>query len=123
MVWEGPAGLKSLGASGNLRWSMKIKEEPYRRVELGRHVVADPAICHGQPTFKGTRIMLWLVLEQVEEGLNWAEIVKQWNGKISEEAIAEAVALAHLVVKHEPFKGFNVGNRRKLTRRPARLAA
>ena len=23
------------------------------RVELGRHIVADPLICHGQPTFKG----------------------------------------------------------------------
>jgi hypothetical protein len=28
-----------------------------QRVELGRHIVADPKICHGQPTYKGTRIM------------------------------------------------------------------
>jgi hypothetical protein len=40
-----------------------------RRIELGRHIVADPAICGGQPTFKGTRIMVWLVLEQLERGL------------------------------------------------------
>jgi hypothetical protein len=25
---------------------------------LGRYVVADPEICHGQPTFRGTRILV-----------------------------------------------------------------
>lgn len=29
-----------------------------QRIELGEHVVADPLICHGKPTYKGTRIML-----------------------------------------------------------------
>jgi len=32
-----------------------------RRLELGEHVVADPEICHGKPTFNGTRIMVWQV--------------------------------------------------------------
>ena len=27
-----------------------------RRVEPGEHIVADPLICHGKPTFTGTRI-------------------------------------------------------------------
>jgi uncharacterized protein (DUF433 family) len=27
-----------------------------RRMELGDFIVADPEICHGKPTFKGTRI-------------------------------------------------------------------
>jgi uncharacterized protein (DUF433 family) len=34
-----------------------------------RYIVADPAICHGQPTFRGTRILLSDVLEQVASGL------------------------------------------------------
>ena len=38
------------------------------RVELGRHIVADPAICHGKPTFKGTRIMVWQVLDELAHG-------------------------------------------------------
>ena len=103
---------------------MKVKTaQPVRRVELGRHLVADPKICGGQPTFKNTRIMVWLVLEQIEEGMTWDEIVKQWSGKISKEAIAEAIAVADLVVKHEPFRGFNVGARRKSVRQPAAIAA
>jgi uncharacterized protein (DUF433 family) len=35
----------------------KGKNGTPERTELGRHIVADPLICHGQPTFKGTRIM------------------------------------------------------------------
>lgn len=94
-----------------------------RRVELGKHIVADPEICHGQPTFKGTRVMVWIVLEQIEDGLTWAEIVREWDGKVGEDAIAEAVSIADLVVKHEPFRGFNVGTRRKPARRAAGIAA
>ena len=103
---------------------MKAKSsQPARRVELGKHIVADPEICHGQPTLKGTRIMAWIVLEQLEDGLTWAEIVREWDGKVKEPAIAEAISIADLVVKHEPFRGFNVGARRKPTRRATAMAA
>ncbi len=99
------------------------REVARRRVELGRHIVADPEICGGQPTFKGTRIMVWIVLEQLEQGLSWEQIVREWSGRIAKSAIAEAVAIAHLVVKHRPFKGFNVGARRKPARQPAAIVA
>ena len=103
---------------------MKTKENgPRHRVELGRHIVADSKICGGQPTFKGTRIMVWIVLEQLDRGLSWQEIVREWDGRVSEEAIGEAIAIAELVVKHEPFKGFNVGARRKPARRTTAIAA
>ena len=94
-----------------------------RRIELGRHIVADSGICGGQPTFKGTRIMVWVVLEQLEEGLSWGEITHQWDGRVGAEAIGEAIAIAPLVRKHKPFRGFHVGARRKSATRPAALAA
>ena len=103
---------------------MKAKENgPRHRVELGRHIVADSKICGGQPTFKGTRIMVWIVLEQLDRGLNWKEIVREWDGRVSEEAIGEAIAIADMVIKHEPFKGFNVSARRKPARRTTAIAA
>jgi uncharacterized protein (DUF433 family) len=61
---------------------------------LGRYIVADPAICHGKPTFRGIRIMVADVLEQVAEGLAWETIIEEWRGSITEEAITEAVSLA-----------------------------
>ena len=61
---------------------------------LGRHVVVDPRICHGEPTFRGTRILVADVLEQVSTGVSWETIIVEWNGNLTREAIAEAVALA-----------------------------
>lgn len=61
---------------------------------MGRYIVADPDICHGKPTFRGTRIMVWQVLEMVAEGKAWESIVEEWGGSITKEAIAEAVLLA-----------------------------
>ena len=61
---------------------------------LGRFIVADPAICHGEPTFRGTRILVSDVLEQVASGMAWQAIAEEWRGVISKEAIAEAVRLA-----------------------------
>lgn len=61
---------------------------------LGRHIVVDAQICHGQPTFRGTRILVADVLEQVASGLTWDAISEEWHGAIGREAIAEAVRLA-----------------------------
>jgi uncharacterized protein (DUF433 family) len=61
---------------------------------LGRYIVIDPAICHGKPTFRGTRIMVADVLEQVANGLTLGAVVEEWGGRISREAIKEAISLA-----------------------------
>jgi uncharacterized protein (DUF433 family) len=61
---------------------------------LGRFIVADPSIHHGEPTFRGTRILVADVLEQVANGMAWETIIEQWRGALSQEAIAEAVRLA-----------------------------
>lgn len=65
-----------------------------KRIELGQYLVADPEICHGKLTFKGTRIMVEQVLRTVAEEMDWDEIIRQWHGSIAREAIAEAVAFA-----------------------------
>jgi uncharacterized protein (DUF433 family) len=70
-------------------------KRPAERVELGQYIVADPNICHGKLTFKGTRIFVADVLEDVERGLSWDFITHRWGGgRISKAAIAEAVHLA-----------------------------
>lgn len=61
---------------------------------VGCYIVTDPKVCHGQPTFRGTRILVADVLEQVAGGMAWKSIVKEWRGSISEEAISEAVRVA-----------------------------
>ncbi|MGD2088142.1 MAG: DUF433 domain-containing protein [Candidatus Aminicenantes bacterium] len=63
---------------------------------IGRYIVSDPEICHGKPTFRGTRIMVSHVLEMVAEGISWEAIIQEYHGNISKEAITEAVNLANL---------------------------
>jgi uncharacterized protein (DUF433 family) len=65
-----------------------------RRKLLGRYIVADPEICHGKPTFLGTRIMVAQVLKQVAKGTPWETIFAEWRGSVTKDAIAEAVELA-----------------------------
>jgi uncharacterized protein (DUF433 family) len=84
---------------------MKNGKRPTERIELGDYIVADPEICHGKPTFKGTRIMVWQVLEDVAEGRSWDFICNQrWGGRIPLSAIAEAVRLAQeaLLERYDP---------------------
>jgi uncharacterized protein (DUF433 family) len=62
--------------------------------ELGKYVVIHPQICHGAPTIKGTRIMVKGILEQLEDGMTWDEIVYAWDGSVTRETIAEVIRLA-----------------------------
>ncbi len=72
------------------------------RAELGRYIVAEPAICHGRVTFKGTRVFVADVLADVERGLSWDFIVQRWGGgKITKAAIAEAIRLARTALLNE----------------------
>ena len=61
---------------------------------LGRYIMSDPRICHGKPTFRGTRVLVSDVLEQVASGMAWETIIEEWNNSITKDAIREAVQLA-----------------------------
>jgi uncharacterized protein (DUF433 family) len=65
-----------------------------RRLELGQFIVADPRICHGQLTYKGTRIMVWQILEALGNGESVDELVEAWGGRVSRGAILETIRLS-----------------------------
>lgn len=68
---------------------------------MGRYIVTDPKICHGKPTFRGTRVLVADVLDQVSSGMAWEAIIEEWNDSITKEAIKEAVQLAsQALLKH-----------------------
>jgi hypothetical protein len=52
----------------------------------------------------------------LKRGLTWVEIAREWDGKVAKAAISEAIAVAHLVVKHEPFRSFHAGSPRRTVR-------
>ena len=65
---------------------------------IGRFIVVDASVCHGAPTFRGTRILVGDVLDQIANGMAWDAIIENWRGAISREAIAESVRLAREVM-------------------------
>lgn len=46
------------------------------QINLNKYIVANPSICHGKPTFKGTRVMIWQVLDMLRQGLSRQEILQ-----------------------------------------------
>lgn len=63
--------------------------------KFGRFIVSDPLICHGHLTYRGTRIMVDGVLELVESGMDWGDIIREFHGRITCAGIAEAIRLAN----------------------------
>ena len=67
-------------------------------------IVADPKICHGKPTFRGTRIMVQDVLEMVAEGRDWDDIIDDCDGRITRDAITEAIRAASNALGSRPSR-------------------
>lgn len=63
------------------------------RVEISKYIVADTEICGGKPTFKGTRIMVWQVLEMLETGETMEEILENYPS-LTKEHIKSALHVA-----------------------------
>lgn len=76
-----------------------------KRRALGQYIVADPDICHGQMTFKGTRILIKSVLYHVARGKDWDWITTECFGRVNRKAIAEAVELAARSLTEKLEKG------------------
>ena len=49
---------------------------------LSRFIVKDPEICHGEPVFKGTQILVSDVLEQIVSGMEWIGLRLLMNGEV-----------------------------------------
>ncbi len=68
-----------------------ISGEPYQYSPMGTYIVRSPAICGGRPTFKYTRIEITGTLDRLAAGESLEEIVAGYRGRVSREAIIEAI--------------------------------
>ena len=77
------------------------------RAEISKHIVADSEICHGKPTFKGTRVLVSDVVELIAAGEPVEKIVKSYHG-LTEEMIQEALEYAAKIIRGERYVKFKV---------------
>jgi len=68
-------------------------EELYQYYPLGSHVVRAPGVCGSRPTFKYTRIEITGTLDRLASGENLDQIVAGYRGRVSREAVIEAIHL------------------------------
>jgi uncharacterized protein (DUF433 family) len=68
------------------------RDENYPRVEISKYIVADPSICHGQPTFRGTRVIVHLALKSFSYVKTIDKVA--WGYDIPREAVIEGLYLA-----------------------------
>ncbi len=60
----------------------------------------NPDICNGKPCIKGTRIMVSLILEWLEAGKSFKEIIKAYP-KLTKEDISAAIRYARKSLEEE----------------------
>lgn len=76
----------------------EYRDGKYRVREFGRHIVSHQGICHGQLTFKGTRVLVPVVLESLaRQGRTIEQVATDYHLPI--EAIMEALQLAVSLMK------------------------
>ena len=77
------------------------------KIEVSKYIVIDTEICHGKPTFKGTRIMVSDILELIAAGEPVENILKSYPS-ITTEMINEALMYAAKLARGERYFEFQV---------------
>ena len=72
------------------------------KVQINKYIVANSEICHGKPTFKGTRVMVWQILEMLAGGESVKEILEDFPS-ITREHINSALEYASQLIEGERF--------------------
>jgi uncharacterized protein (DUF433 family) len=75
-------------------------------MDINNYISIDPKICHGQPCFKGTRIMVYLVLELLEAGESTEDILKSYPS-LTPKHIQAALHFAAEMIREQEYVGFN----------------
>ena len=57
------------------------------------HITTDPNVCHGAPCFKGTRVMVSVVLDNLADGMTLDEILAEYPS-LQRKSVPAALAFA-----------------------------
>ena len=73
---------------------------------MDNRIEATPDICHGQPCIKGTRIMVYIIIELLESGLTSDDIIKDYYPNITKEDIKQCLHYAATLIKDQEYIPF-----------------
>lgn len=64
-------------------------------------ILIDPAVCHGKPVIRGTRVPVTLVVGSLAGGMTFEEVQAEYG--LALEDIQAALAFANALVNEESF--------------------
>lgn len=73
---------------------------------MNNRIDIDPNICHGQPCIRGTRIMVYIILELLEAGLTGDDIIRDYYPNLTTEDIKACLHYAATLVKEQEYVPF-----------------
>lgn len=73
-------------------------------MNIANYIAVDPKVCHGKPCFKGTRVMVYLVLGLLEAGVPTDEIIgPQYYPQLTRKHIEAALNYAGQLLKTREY--------------------
>ena len=76
------------------------------KAEIGKYITADTEICHGKPTFKGTRILVSDIIELVAAGEPIEKILRGYPS-LTREMIQDALRYAAKIIRGNYYVEFS----------------
>ena len=76
------------------------------RVRISGHIIADTEICHGKPTFRGTRVLVSDIIELIAAGESIEKILESYPS-ITKKMIQEALEYAAKSIRGERYVRFS----------------
>jgi uncharacterized protein (DUF433 family) len=68
---------------------------------MNKRIIVNPNIYSGKPCIKGTRIAVYMILELLEDGLSFEEIIRDYYPHITKEDIVACLENARAIVENE----------------------
>jgi uncharacterized protein (DUF433 family) len=71
-------------------------------------ISVDANICHGQPCIKGTRIMVYLILELLETGFAPDQIIRDYYPQLTRQDVEACLHYAASLIRDTEFVPFGI---------------
>ena len=74
-------------------------------------ISVDLNVCHGQPCIRGTRIMVYLVLELLEAGITAEQIIRDYYPQLTKEDVEACLHYATRLIRDTEYVPFEMPTR------------
>ena len=68
--------------------------------DWNQRITSDPAVCHGKPCIRGTRIMVSVIMDNLAEGLSSEDVIEEYP-PLTLDDVRAAISYAAALTREE----------------------